>query len=135
MTVLVTGAAGCVGYSVAKRLMDAGRQVVGVDNFTPYYDVTLKEARWAHLESRNLFHASRLNLADKAGVMALCEETKPTEFVYLAAQPGVRYGLDNPDAYVESNLIGFMNMLEAARALKPKHFVFASTSSVYGAGT
>ena len=93
----------------------------------------LKEARWARLEAREGFSGHRLNLTDKAGLLALCDKTEPRKIVHLAAQAGVRYGIDNPQAYVDSNLTGFMNVLEAARALSVEHLVFASTSSVYGA--
>ena len=133
MTVLLTGAAGFIGFHVANRLLDIGRRVVGMDSFTPYYDVRLKEARWELLENRAGFTGRRLDLVDKDGLFDLCERTKPTHIVHLAAQAGVRYSLENPQAYVDSNLSGFVNMLEAARAMKPAHFVYASTSSVYGA--
>ena len=133
MTILLTGAAGFVGSHVAARLLKDGRPVHGVDNFTPYYDVKLKEARWARLESREGFTAHRLDLADKAALLKLCDAVKPTRIVHLAAQPGVRYGIDNPQAYLDSNLTSFMNILEAARALQIEHLVYASTSSVYGA--
>jgi len=133
MTVLVTGAAGFIGSHVAARLLGDGRRVIGIDNFTPYYDVALKEARWQRLEGRDGFTGVRLDLTDKAALLALCDKTQPTRIVHLAAQPGVRYGIDNPQAYVDSNLTGFMNILEAARAVQIPHLVFASTSSVYGA--
>ncbi len=133
MTILLTGAAGFVGLHVAERLLRQGAAVHGVDNFTPYYDVTLKEARWARLEAQKGFTGHRLDLADKAGVMDLAAKLKPTRIVHLAAQPGVRYGIDNPQAYLNSNLTGFMNILEAARAVEVGHLVYASTSSVYGA--
>ncbi len=133
MTILVTGAAGFVGSHVAGRLIDAGQRVHGLDNFTPYYDVKLKQARWARLEDRKGFSGHRLDIADKSALLALCDQLRPTRIIHLAAQPGVRYGIDNPQAYVDSNLTGFMNILEAARALSVAHLVFASTSSVYGA--
>lgn len=133
MTILVTGAAGFVGSHVAGRLIDAGQRVHGLDNFTPYYDVKLKQARWARLEDRKRFSGHRLDIADKSALLALCDQLRPTRIIHLAAQPGVRYGIDNPQAYVDSNLTGFMNILEAARALSVAHLVFASTSSVYGA--
>ena len=131
--VLVTGTAGFIGFHVAERLLNAGRAVVGLDNFNDYYDVALKEARWAKLEGRNGFSGRRVDVADRDGLFRLCEELQPAAFIHLAAQAGVRYGLDNPGAYVDSNLVGFGNILEAARTFKPAHLVFASTSSVYGA--
>jgi UDP-glucuronate 4-epimerase len=133
MTILLTGAAGFVGSHVAERLLRDGQTVHGVDSFTPYYDVNLKQARWARLEGREGFTAHRLDLTDKAALLALCDKIAPTRIIHLAAQPGVRYGIDNPQAYVDSNLTGFMNVLEAARAVEAEHLVFASTSSVYGA--
>ncbi len=133
MTVLLTGAAGFIGAHVAQRLVAAGRRVHGVDSFTPYYDVRLKEARWTWLQGLEGFTGHRLDLTDKGGLLALCDQIEPTRIVHLAAQPGVRYGIDNPQAYVDSNLTGFMNVLEAARAIQIPHLVFASTSSVYGA--
>ena len=133
MTVLLTGAAGFIGYHVANCLLDMGRRVVGMDSFTTYYDVRLKEARWELLEKRAGFTGRRLDLVDKDGLFDLADRAKPTHIVHLAAQAGVRYSLENPQAYVDSNLTGFVNMLEVARAIKPVHFVYASTSSVYGA--
>ena len=135
MKVLITGAAGFIGYHVALRLLDQGQQVVGLDNFNSYYDVRLKEARWSQLEKHDGFVGRRIDLADRRSVFKLCDETEPTHIVHLAAQAGVRYGLENPEAYTNSNLVGFMNIIEAARALKTDHFIFASTSSVYGANT
>ena len=131
--VLVTGAAGFIGSYVAGRLLDDGRAVVGVDNFSPYYDMRLKEARWERLADREGFRGRHLDLADKDALLRLCDETEPAAFIHLAAQPGVRYGIENPDAYVDANLVAFVNILEAARAHKIAHLVFASTSSVYGA--
>ncbi len=133
MTILLTGAAGFIGSHVAARFLKDGRRVAGVDNFTPYYDVKLKEARWARLEGRAGFSAHRLDLTDKTALLKLCDAVEPTRIVHLAAQPGVRYGIDNPTAYLDSNLTGFLNVLEAARALNVEHMVYASTSSVYGA--
>jgi UDP-glucuronate 4-epimerase len=131
--ILVTGAAGFIGFHVATRLLAAGRPVIGVDNFNTYYDVKLKEARWAQLEARGGFTGQRLDVADRDALSRLCEKFEPAAFIHLAAQAGVRYGLENPAAYVDANLVGFVNVLEAARSLKIAHLVFASTSSVYGA--
>ena len=131
--ILVTGAAGFIGFHVTERLLAQGRAVIGLDNFNSYYDVALKEARWAKLSVRNGFTGRRLDLTDRDGLLKLCDELEPAAFIHLAAQAGVRYGMDNPGAYVDSNLVGFVNILEAARAMKLAHLVFASTSSVYGA--
>jgi UDP-glucuronate 4-epimerase len=135
MTVLVTGTAGFIGYHVARALLDRGETVVGLDNFNPYYDVRLKEARAAGLRERAGFTEIRLDLADGAGVRDLFAAYRPRRVIHLAAQAGVRYSLENPRAYVDSNLVGFFNVLEAARAHPPGHLVYASTSSVYGANT
>ena len=133
MSILLTGAAGFVGFHVATRLLREGRSVVGIDNFTPYYDLRLKEERWAQLESQDGFTGHRIDLNDRGRLLSLCEEVQPTRIIHLAAQPGVRYGIDNPQAYVDSNLTGFMSILEAALSVRTEHLVFASTSSVYGA--
>ena len=134
MTILITGAAGFIGYHLATRLLNDGARVAALDNFTPYYDVNLKEARWARLEGRSNFIGRRIDLTDRDALFSFCEDVEPTRIVHLAAQPGVRYGMENPGAYVDSNLIGFVNMLEAVRTVRPDHFVFASTSSVYEIG-
>ena len=131
--ILVTGTAGFIGFHVAEKLLTAGRPVIGLDNFNDYYDVGLKQARWTQLEGRNGFSGRRVDIADRDGLFKLCEEFEPTAIVHLAAQAGVRYGLENPGAYVDSNLVGFGNILEAARTFQAEHLVFASTSSVYGA--
>lgn len=133
MTILVTGTAGFIGSSVAHRLLDQGQEVVGIDNFNTYYDVKLKEARWARLAARNGYHGRRLDISDKNALAALFDEIKPARVIHLAAQAGVRYGMENPGAYAESNLTGFLNILEGCRAHRIQHLVFASTSSVYGA--
>jgi UDP-glucuronate 4-epimerase len=135
MTILITGAAGFIGYHVAAQLLEQGQRVIGIDNFNSYYDVRLKDARWARLKEYEGFIGRRADLADRRAVFKLCDDTEPTHIVHLGAQAGVRYGAENPEAYTNSNLVGFMNILEAARALKVDHFVFASTSSVYGANT
>ena len=135
MTILITGAAGFIGFHVAKRLLEQGRRVVAFDNFNSYYDVSLKEARWALLKKCEGFTGRRLDLANRQAVLKFCAETGPTHIVHLSAQAGVRYGMENSEAYTNSNLVGFMNILDAARELSVRHFVFASTSSVYGANT
>ncbi|MDB5495143.1 MAG: NAD-dependent epimerase/dehydratase family protein [Phenylobacterium sp.] len=133
MPVLVTGSAGFIGFHVARRLLERGDQVVGLDNLNAYYDPTLKAARLAILEKHPAYRHARLDLEDRDGVAALFAEAKPEGVVNLAAQAGVRYSLEKPEAYVEANVVGFLNILEGCRAIQPKHLVFASTSSVYGA--
>jgi UDP-glucuronate 4-epimerase len=135
MTILVTGAAGFIGFHVTVKLLELGRRVIGVDNFNSYYDVRLKNSRWSQLKNHEGFYGRRADLADRRAIFKLCDENEPTHIIHLGAQAGVRYGIENPEAYTNSNLVGFMNILEAARALKVDHFVFASTSSVYGANT
>jgi UDP-glucuronate 4-epimerase len=133
--ILVTGAAGFIGFHLSQRLMDRGDHVIGVDNLNDYYDVSLKEARLERLVSRGGFAFHRIDIAGTAGVMELFEREKPDAVVNLAAQAGVRYSLQNPYAYVNANLLGFMNILEACRHHPVQHLVFASSSSVYGANT
>jgi UDP-glucuronate 4-epimerase len=131
--ILVTGAAGFIGFHVARRLLDDGHEVIGLDCFTPYYDVKLKEARFAQLASRNAFMPERLDLVDSAAVQDLFERYRPTHVVHLAAQPGVRQALITPQPYVASNVVGFLNVLEGCRHGGVEHLVYASSSSVYGA--
>ena len=131
--ILVTGSAGFIGSHVAHRLLDRGDRVVGVDNITPYYDPALKQARLARLEAREGYRHLKLDLADREGTARLFDEARPAGVIHLAAQPGVRYSLEHPHAYVDSNLVGFLNVLEGCRAAKPAHLVYASTSSAYGA--
>jgi UDP-glucuronate 4-epimerase len=133
LAILVTGSAGVIGFHLARRLLDRGDEVVGVDNLNAYYDPSLKAARLAILEANPRYRHARLDLADREGMAALFTETQPTHVVNLAAQAGVRYSLENPAAYVDANVVGFLNVLEGCRAVKPKHLVYASTSSVYGA--
>jgi len=135
MKVLVTGAAGFIGSTVAGRLLDRGDEVVGVDNLNDYYDVSLKEARLARLEARPGFAHERLDIADADGVRRLFAEHRPKRVINLAAQAGVRYAAINPHPYVASNVVGFLNILEGCRHGGVDHLVFASTSSVYGADT
>ncbi|NOT54156.1 MAG: NAD-dependent epimerase [Deltaproteobacteria bacterium] len=135
MNVLVTGVAGFIGMHVAQRLLARGDTVVGIDNLNPYYDVRLKEARLARLTNRPGFHFRQLDLADRGGMTRLFADHTPERVVHLAAQAGVRYSLTNPHAYVESNLVGFLHILEGCRHGKVQHLVYASSSSVYGAHT
>ena len=133
--ILITGAAGFIGFHLSRRLLEGDDRVVGLDNLNPYYDVTLKEARLDILRRKGNFRFVRADLADRGAVEALFQEERPEIVVNLAAQAGVRYSLTNPHAYVESNLVGFVNVLEGCRHGQVKHLVFASSSSVYGANT
>ncbi|NMD21883.1 MAG: NAD-dependent epimerase, partial [Verrucomicrobia bacterium] len=135
MKLLVTGVAGFIGYHVAERLIARGDQVIGLDNLNDYYDVRLKEARLARLTGRAGFEFHRLNLADRDGLERLFASTRPQRVIHLAAQAGVRYSLTNPRAYIDSNLVGFTNILEGCRHNGLEHLVYASSSSVYGANT
>ena len=132
MKVLVTGAAGFIGMHCALRLLERGDEVVGVDSMTDYYDVGLKEARLAQLSARPGFHFVKLDIARKEEVRHLFENQRPQRVLHLAAQAGVRFSLTNPGPYVESNLVGFVNVLEGCRHAGVEHLVFASSSSVYG---
>jgi UDP-glucuronate 4-epimerase len=133
--VLVTGAAGFIGYHLAKRLLDDGCRVVGIDNLSPYYDVALKEARLEGLRKETNFAFVQLDLVERQQMQDLFGRTDFDVVVNLAAQAGVRYSLENPHAYVDSNLVGFVNLLECCRQHAVRHLVFASSSSVYGANT
>jgi UDP-glucuronate 4-epimerase len=133
MATLITGSAGFIGFHLARRLLERGDEVVGLDDLNAYYDPTLKAARLAELEKLPGYRHARINLADKDTVAALFAEAKPDIVVNLAAQAGVRYSLESPRTYVDSNVVGFLNILEGCRAVQPKNLVFASTSSVYGA--
>jgi UDP-glucuronate 4-epimerase len=135
MKILVTGAAGFIGFHLARALLDRGDEVVGVDNLNDYYDVRLKEARLAMLEGSAGFRFERLDLVERAGVEELFAREGFEAVVNLAAQAGVRYSLTDPHAYVDSNLSGFMNILEGCRHHPVEHLVFASSSSVYGANS
>jgi UDP-glucuronate 4-epimerase len=131
----VTGAAGFIGFHVAKRLLARGDEVVGLDSVNDYYDVSLKEARLALLADEPGFTFIRANLADTAAMAAAFSGFQPQGVINLAAQAGVRYSLTNPHAYAEANLVGFLNVLEGCRAAGVEHLVYASSSSVYGGNT
>ncbi|MEA4768636.1 SDR family NAD(P)-dependent oxidoreductase, partial [Klebsiella pneumoniae] len=131
MKFLVTGAAGFIGFHVSKRLLNDGHQVVGIDNINDYYDVKLKESRLEQLESPS-FTFYKLDLADRDGMSKLFETEQFERVIHLAAQAGVRYSLENPYAYADSNLTGYLNILEGCRHNKVQHLLYASSSSVYG---
>lgn len=130
--ILITGAAGFIGYHLAKRLLSLGVQVAGLDNMNAYYDVQLKKDRLARLELYPAFSFTQGDLADGETVNRIFEEFRPDIVVNLAAQAGVRYSIDHPREYIDSNIIGFFNILEACRHYQPEHLLFASSSSVYG---
>jgi UDP-glucuronate 4-epimerase len=133
--VLVTGAAGFIGFHVARRLLASGRNVVGLDNLNPYYDPALKQARLNELSGSNHFLFTKLDLADRDGIAALFAEHRFPYVVHLAAQAGVRYSLVDPQAYVDANVVGFLSILEGCRSTGVRHLLYASSSSVYGANT
>jgi len=135
MRILVTGSAGFIGFHLAKRLLEDGHEVIGMDNLNNYYAVQLKEDRLAILKNNLAFRFCFVDLADRQGMADLFRTEKPEVVVNLAAQAGVRYSLENPHAYVDSNLTGFTNILEGCRHNGVKHLVYASSSSVYGANT
>ncbi len=135
MKILVTGAAGFIGFHTAQRLLARGEEVVGLDNLNEYYDVTLKRARLARLENSRGFRFERLELADDAAIADLFARERFDRIVHLAAQAGVRYSLEAPHAYIKSNVTGTLNILEGCRHNGVEHLVYASTSSVYGANT
>jgi len=130
--ILITGAAGFIGSTTAQALLDRGDEIVGVDNLNDYYDVTLKEARLARLQARDGFEFHKVDIADAQGFNDVYRSSQPDRIIHLAAQAGVRYSLENPQAYVDANVTGFLNVLEAARHHGTEHLVYASTSSVYG---
>ena len=130
--ILVTGAAGFVGFHVARLLLQGGHRVVGVDNMNAYYDVALKRARLEKLLDDTGFLFHEIDIADAQAVAAVFKQTGPTHIAHLAAQPGVRYSLENPHAYIDSNINGFLNILEGCRSTGVQHLAYASSSSVYG---
>ena len=131
-TTLVTGCAGFIGMHCAERLLARGERVVGIDNLNAYYDVALKDARLARLLAHPQFSFEKLDVADTDGLTRLFERERPTHVLHLAAQAGVRYSIEQPQDYTQSNLLGFANILQSCRAHDVKHLVFASSSSVYG---
>ncbi len=135
MKVLVTGSAGFIGNNLSQRLLVRGDEVIGIDNLNDYYDVSLKEARLAKIIDHGNFTEARINLEDRDAVSELFKTHKPDRVVNLAAQAGVRYSLENPYAYIDTNIMGFTNILEACRHNEVEHLVYASSSSVYGANT
>ena len=135
MKILLTGAAGFIGMSAALRLLARGDEVVGLDNLNDYYSVALKESRLARLTSHPQFRFVKLDIADRQGMSDLFATEKFDRVIHLAAQAGVRYSLENPHAYIDSNIVGFVNILEGCRHAKVKHLVYASSSSVYGGNT
>jgi len=134
MAVLVTGAAGFIGAATARVLLERGDEVVGIDNLNDYYDPSLKQARLRSLQQQfgNRFRFERLDFADAEALKSFADTIEIAGIVHLGAQAGVRYSLENPGAYVQSNLVGHVNMLELARDRRPRHMVYASSSSVYG---
>ncbi len=135
MKVLITGTAGFIGNKLAQRLLDRGDEIIGIDNVNDYYDPSLKEARLAKIKDHPAFTEVRISLEDRQNIEDTFKKHKPQRVVNLAAQAGVRYSLENPHAYIESNIIGFMNILECCRHHHVEHLVYASSSSVYGANT
>ncbi len=136
MRILITGVAGFIGADLARKMMDAGHSVLGVDNFNDYYDVELKRSRMRHVVSaseRDQFELHEIDIVDRAKMAALFEEHRFDVVIHLAAQAGVRYSIENPNSYIDSNLVGFGNVLEGCRHGKVAHLVYASSSSVYGA--
>ena len=135
MKVLITGSAGFIGSALALSLLERDYEIIGIDNLNDYYDVNLKKARLARLEDHAGFRQVVMDIADREGVTELFKREKPQRVVNLAAQAGVRYSIENPLAYVDSNLVGFVNILEGCRYNDVEHIVYASSSSVYGANT
>ena len=134
MTTIVTGAAGFIGFHLCKRLIEEGKKVIGIDNINNYYDVNLKYKRLQILKdcSKDSFDFFKEDIEDKDKIVDLFREYNPDKVVNLAAQAGVRYSIENPDIYIQSNLVGFLNIIECCRNFNVKHFIYASSSSVYG---
>src|SRR5688500_6799324 len=135
MAILLTGAAGVIGFHVAQILLADGFKVIGLDNLNDYYDPRLKFARLAQLEGKPCFQFRKMDIADRSAMERLFAEERSEKVIHLAAQAGVRYSLQNPHAYIDSNIVGFMNILEGCRHNQVQHLVYASSSSVYGANT
>jgi UDP-glucuronate 4-epimerase len=135
MKVLITGSAGFIGSALSLRLLERGDEVIGIDNLNDYYDVELKKARLARTLGHDSYTDVRVSLEDRDGIADVFREHQPQRVVNLAAQAGVRYSLENPHAYVDTNLVGFTNILEGCRHNGVKHLVYASSSSVYGSNT
>jgi UDP-glucuronate 4-epimerase len=135
LKILVTGVAGFIGSMQAIRLLERGDEVIGIDNLNDYYDVNLKLARLARLQNYSNYKFIKLDIADREAMSGLFTKEKPQRVVHLAAQAGVRYSISNPHAYIDSNIVGFMNILEGCRHHNVEHLVYASSSSVYGANT
>ncbi len=135
MKLLVTGSAGFIGFHVAKRLLERGDEVIGLDNVNDYYDVRLKHVRMAQLEGRPGYSFVKMDVSDRAGVADVFAKIRPLRVIHLAAQAGVRHSLTHPHVYVQSNVVGFLNILEGCRHNEVEHLVYASSSSIYGANT
>jgi len=135
MKILVTGAAGFIGFHTAKQLLERGDTVVGLDNFNDYYDVSLKESRAAVLDDYEDFSMARIDLANREAMESLFAKEKFDKVIHLAAQAGVRYSIENPHSYIESNIVGTLHILEGCRHNDVEHLTYASSSSVYGANT
>ena len=135
MKILITGSAGFIGSTLAMKLLDRGDSVIGIDNFNDYYDPSIKHNRIKRLENSSNFININADISSKKSLENVFEEFLPDVVVNLAAQAGVRYSIENPMAYIESNIVGFANILEASRNYNIKHLVYASSSSVYGANT
>ena len=136
MSILITGVAGFIGFHMASRMLAQGQDVIGIDNLNTYYDVNLKHARLETLRTEHAnFHFQKLDVMDQKGLLQCFENHHVSKVIHLAAQAGVRYSIDQPHAYIDSNIVGFMNILEACRAHPVEHFIYASSSSVYGGHT